>query len=430
MEQLWSFTIMDTITPLWRIVLIPRPLTPLAACVYYVLSKSQEKDSFYLGEKHYTRWAMLPVQSPHRLPESWSPHLDADDTFINLNLNDAALNDFLKQRIHKALESVVPWEARKQALHFFSFGKQMKVAWSEWLSFTGKLSRYADAKDALKTCCEMFDRMFAENLNPAQMSIELDAIVAPSPPPVIESSAYRAVTVPVSKRAKNIREDDSADREVINFTTKYLRKCMVSYLLGQTTVILVGGNSGVGKSTFASSLGVELKNDIESIQSEGGIWEPLKDLKVRVVSLDTATPVTDAVMLSQGQQLEHTTARKRPWTDQLVLEAVQAIESAIAEGANIIIADLPGKISNYTRALMAYATFGIFLGSSEKNSWIQARECWEDFFRRSGIPVVELVKSTKRQSMLVELYSGRSFSGRVFELARMVSDRLVYKALE
>lgn len=403
-------------------MLIPRPLSPLAAFAYYLLSKETPEKGSLLG-RHYARWTLATRQ----ILSEGEPVFNWQNVIVNLNVPESDLRKLVEKHLDTVLLTFAGFHHRRKVMNFFFFGKQFRAAWDRWFAFTGKLSRHDQAASALSACVVLFDRIFTESLLPISLDSELKVDV-PSPFRHVNSEAYRVLTIPVSKRNDEI-EDDHFAREIYKRTKKSLLKAPIANLAGDKTIILVGGDPNLGKSTLAPALFEQMRDEIESIQSErefAGL-----NLRISYVSLDEGTPVSDAVLKGEGRDRELMTGRKQPWSVELAARAIKKVELAMAD-ADIIITDLPGKVTDITKLLSTYATLGIFLGPTKMSEWKESKDRWKAFFREIGLPVVARIKSTLGVSMMIELREEKMLYGRVHQPMRLItgSDSFIRQAAE
>lgn len=393
-----------------RIVLLPRPLSPLAAFAYFLLTKIYF-DGEQILSNHYVRWT---ISREHR-EKPQRDQIEELGMIINLSLSDKYLREFVTRLLDSDCLQGNRWLLKKYA-NFFRFGAKFKIATLRWEAYVAKLSRFARVEDALSIYTKCIESALEKKVMPVSMDLELK-FEAPEPYRQHIVDHRRVITIPITKR--NLDEpDDNLAREIVDSTTKVLCEGKVLNLLREKIVILIGGNPGLGKSSVSAALYTEFYNEIKSLHSRGGDFNDLNRLRIGTVSLDAATPVVDAILEHRGQDRQALSAIKRPWSIELAHESVAKMKSALDE-FDIVLADLPGKIDDITRLLGSCATFGILLAPvgepSQRNDWVE-------YFKSLGIPIIVKIKSTQTgMSMLSQLTHQAEIIGRLRTPRRLIT---------
>ncbi len=407
-----------------RIVLIPRPFSPLQGFAYYILTRVVDGEMSLLGD-HYIRWATVKDyrdDAGKDLPANMG-------TVVNLAIPEQRLREMLDRVIvpNVKLSCTSHHFWRLKFKNFFSYLGNYPAALKRWRGYTGILSRHASAKPALQCFCGFVDNLFGRTKLPESVEGKEFSGLIRSPfqqHPLLPGTMH--VTVPVTKRVQ--RPDEDHAREIVRHTTKELPQREIFHLCGEKVVILVGGDPGLGKSTFAAALAVEMINIIKTLQSLGKTWGTLT-INPTVFSLDTATPVPKELLMSgEAGVREKLEALKRPWSIPLVWETLQRLEELLDDRncnswdrVGLVVADLPGQVTDITRLLAAHATFGIILHPTEKERWAASNERWVTYFKEIGVPVVATIKSTLTgESMLSELRTDEIF-GRLRRPRRLIT---------
>jgi len=398
----------------WSIVLVPRPLTPFTAFAWYVFSELLPKGSL-VHDKRFLKW----VRDYGSRCELYSKH----GIVFNLNARRSILeSELLKwlQRGRRFCLVGVPEDLDKRTRvvrAFVSQGHRSEIEsnnnwplWEEWFS---KLSKIEDSETALSFSNRLFRFLINDSVDPRISSTEFPQIppvdALPDPPDI---PGVHSVTIPFVKK-RGVADSITEHREVTDFSIKCLPKANLFHLASQRIFLVIGGPSGSGKSTLVASLVVEFNNIITSFVSDGGEHAKLR-LNVDKAMLDAGTQTTDAIMNHAGQDREMLDLRKKNWTVELASQAV-ADSERILKTTNLVIGDLPGKLTEITELLSTHAMFGGIV----TNDWSQIR-AWRDYFDDMGIPIVFEMKSTDATSLITTYVPGRKVMGRINGLNRIV----------
>lgn len=194
---------------------------------------------------------------------------------------------------------------------------------------------------------------------------------------------------------------------VTALTSQELVEGKLCELKGKKFLVVVGGHSGAGKSTLAGALVHHGQHAIKGICSHPG-WENFC-LDLRLVTMDLATPTVQLIMAGHGKLRTQANAAKQPWKSELVWEALAKVRTAFCEGADIVITDLPGKITPITEILAALADFGILISKdpNELNPW---RKFMEETI---GTTIVAEMRSSEQRSCITKYIRGRFLGGNL-----------------
>lgn len=159
--------------------------------------------------------------------------------------------------------------------------------------------------------------------------------------------------------------------------------------------LLIGGQPGSGKSTLAVALADALEDILSELRSSGGWWESLK-YGARVFSLDTGTPVVEAIQRGEGWQSHALAAKKIEWTNELARKTRDELDLVLQAGdVSIIVSDLPGRSGGVTPFLSKGADAAIILA----REWSHVG-AWRRIFRFANVPVVAEIASCEKDSVL------------------------------
>ncbi|MES2470978.1 MAG: hypothetical protein V4526_01970 [Patescibacteria group bacterium] len=409
---------MNIIPQPWRIVLIPRPLSPMAAFAYWVLIRSGNAE--LLAQCHFPKWTTLNMRS--WLQTGVQPFADIG-VVIDLNVSSRDLEILIDAVIFQKFQACQPAIARKMKNFFLFYGRKRQHAWSLWLQYLGRLSYYDDPSKALEHLCTTMDDVVKldglaessvitseiETYQNRRASEEEDFFLAP------RELGTRVVSMPISKHDEMLA-DEAERRIVTDQTTQRLNEGNAFELLGDSSTLLVGGCAGVGKSTLAAAMVDEFRNTIESLTSRGGTWKGF-NLKSELVPLDVATQVSDAVLHGEGQHEDVLDARKREWNASLALHAATNLVEAVQRNT-LVVSDLPGKLTEFTELIVPRGDFGIIITRHDK--WKEDNRDWGAYYARMGVNVVAQLKITRGQSLLLDLRHGRGATARLHKPDRVL----------
>ncbi len=364
-------------------------------------------------EKRFFRW----VNVTHSRGSLYSPH----GVILNLNAERRILEAELLRWLKSPLAGVPnrkwatvpgivnPFEevTDKESIairDFVSQGERWED-WSLWQRWFSVLSKIQDPKMALGFSSSLFRELIDKKIDPRTTAVKLPPL--PMPPLQIALPEIRSkfhLTMPILKD----RKSKEKHREVVAFSTKVIPEAPIFQLCGQHILIAIGGESGAGKSTMAASLLVAMRNVIKMYQSRDDTWAKL-DLGVEMVSLDEATPVADSILRSSAQNRGRLKAIKRDWTLELAESVVQNCKNKL-ESANIVLADMPGKITDITELISAQISFGGII----TRDWTGEGRKWRNHFEAINAPLVFQVKSGRQQSLVTTYDYGEQLLGRIF----------------
>jgi len=386
------------------VAVLPFPLTAAALFGYGIL-----RFLGHINEQTHTRFTR--VSSHH------DTLLGCEGRIVYLNCTELYL------KILSAVEVEVDKHIRK-VLSFAMFGDcsqndldlgvQTKSTHSRLLSALTKLDVNASRKalehihtfivelQQIKTWRSLQD---IEAFVSALEALEVKPSVISYPPD------KRFLSLPVFKEGKLISKGD----HVTGSFTVTLDEGRVFDLQNKHICLAVGGPANSGKSTLAVSLATEMENCIKSLKSRSSFSE--LEFSVGVVNLDLGTPTARAIAEGWAADRKKLEMEKRSWTIDLAEKAQKELLCSRARH-NILIGDLPGRITDITQLLAGSADAGIIISRDQQ---ILSEE-WAPFMSSSGLPIVSRIKKREAEEGLSSLVTkrcpGESFNGRIVTLNR------------
>lgn len=385
----------------WSIVLVPRPLTPFVAFAWYAMSELLPSGAFVRKERFF-RW----VENTGSCGELYSKH----GVVLDLRADRRALESDLTRWLKSPL-AMLP-NKDTVTVRDFAFQSSKWEMGNEFAQWLKELSHIQNSQVALELSSGIFRKLIAEKVDPRKTKIAFPQLPQqPFEAVLPDVKGVHAVTIPLVKK-RGVFDSITEHRVATDFSIKHLPKRNLFRLSQRRMLLAIGGPEGSGKSTLAASLFAEANNIITSLVSDGGKHAELK-LGVDIAMLDAGTEVTDAVLQRIGQDRERLKERKRDWTvalaRQAVFDAAQRLKTA-----QLVIADLPGRLTEITELLSAHTTFGGIV----TNDWGQIR-AWRDYFEDVGVPIVFEMKSSNASSLVTTYTPGRKVMGRIHTLDRV-----------
>lgn len=380
-----------------RVILVPFPITPLAAFEYFLLRRLGR-----IGQDAAVRFRAT-----------------AGTASAAAVLGNGAVYHLLGRDPDSYLQSLFPdvppdekGPMKRLLSYCVSGDPQRGHRLHRWL--IQSVLAGDDPTRILTSAAELFDSWLADGVDPWRSAFNL-----PKPDGAVPSESVpyppdkRYVTLPVFKSR------EPGEKEVIAAARRELAEGRIYELRHAHIGLAIGGPPGSGKSTLIVSLATEFANIIASLKSRRG-WEGFS-LGVAVANLDLATPTVDAIAAGTAKDRgEALRLRKQPWTEDLALQALEAFVQTKAR-ANIVLADLPGKISPLTEMVAAPADVAILI----TREWSHMPE-WQEFaVRRMGLALVSRARSRYAgeefgfTSVVTRYQPGEIIAGRVVGLDRV-----------
>ncbi|TAK58104.1 hypothetical protein EPO17_00330 [Patescibacteria group bacterium] len=382
------------------VAVLPFPLTAGA-----LLSQGILRFLGYISDNTHTRFTR--VSSPH------TQLLGCEGRIINLNC---------RELYPKMLELVKSDPQLKRILNFAIFGgyRQTRVAHAQLVSALQKLDTNA-SRQALASASVLVRILREGHLDIWQSTQVFEGFVAVleslvvTPTKVIYPRDKRVLSLPVFQAKTGIPTDD----DVTGSFEVELSEGRICELQGRHISLVIGGPNGSGKSTLAVSLVAEMNNIIRSLRSRQSFsnLQVSVSLSVGLADLDMATPTTSVILEDREDKRERLLALKRPWTMELAEEAQQKLLLERARH-NIVIGDLPGRVTNITELLAGSADAGIIVS----RDWEILKAEWVPLLASAGLPLVSRIRSRGAEggfsSLVTHWRPGERLSGRITSLNR------------
>ncbi len=306
----------------------------------------------------------------------------------------------------------------KKVLNFTMFGDSSptgRILHSRLVSALTKLDTNTSRKALHLThtfVSEFQNRMWEHSLDKLEVFVTaLESLEIQTSPVVVYPPDKCILHLPVFQEKKAITRD-------VDITGSFrvpLPKGRIFDLQSKHIALAIGGPSGSGKSTLAVSLISEIKICIEELKTSSAFAD--LELSVCRADLDLGTPTAKAIEENKGWDRAGLRKFKRPWTMELAEEAQRGFLRARAEH-NIVIGDLPGRVTNVTELLMGSADAGIIIS----NDWGAVKTQWEPLMSSLGVSLVSKIRNREGEqgfSSLVRHWDpGRRLTGRVSSLNR------------
>ncbi len=381
----------------FKLVLVPFPLTPLAAYWYWLYRMAGQVTGATIVKYHF------------RTKSSLSQALTSHDilSLLGENTNERR-REFIGFTHELTGDGKQRWVLKRLLNHIVASRNKPDVA---------RLALSLCATDSPQALLEAvalprFDSLY-ESLTDAVTSGIPGDYPRSYPPTESEPlpSGKLLVTLPVCETQEGLQH-----RRGVSWKNIELVEGRACRLVGQHLVLAVGGPSGSGKSTLSASLANELANLVASLGTRTD-WASF-NLKVSSHNTDSATPTLQEI---ETRSIDHEVllAKKRPWTTDLAWEAMQGLAIARQKN-NITIADLPGgSIDEITEITAALADGAIIV----TKDWERIPE-WKACFASLGVPVVSQSRSHTSDegfdSVVTRYTPGEVLAGRVSGLDRLV----------
>lgn len=383
----------------YRILLVPFPMTALAAFGYFLLSKLGLID----GSTHVCYHWHPKERTSHRI------------------LNGTALRLFgldLSKRVSELLSRCPTSEQQllrryyKICLHPQSGGDFGKFL-SRFL-----LNDHREPGEMLCQAAEVFNLLLKREVDPYRAGpkqvVKRESIQLHSGDKEYPNSS-RFITL-ARFQTPSLRGIKIMGKRQLEFAENRLR-----LLEGQHLAVVMCGPPNSGKSSSLASLVVCIQDEVDSLRSRPG-WKRL-GLSVEYLDLDLASPTAKAVyeMDPEGLRIASTVRQPcGPWTKELAFRALDMFMEA-RRRVNILLVDLPGKADLLTEIISAPADVGIALYRVGERFRVYE---WQRFMRRMGIERVAEARTRAgtlgQPSAVARFDSGKRVVGWIEGLQRVV----------
>lgn len=380
---------------MYKVVLVPFPLTPLAAFGYHLCRKLKMISPTAACVYHWRPGSGM-------VRKAWQ-----SDEILVLTGND--LRDRLLKLIRQSYQGLRHHQ-HVRMLNILAFPGNTPRK-NDVYQLSNELSaNWHSPEPALKAADKLFSHLlkFKRELQHINFPLqEIPTVSYPTPPQIAPSQFH--FTLPLFDDAP------APLQNIIGFESRSLIESNAAKLMGHHLALVIGGPSSSGKSTATATVVDEINNLIKSLKSRTG-WSEF-GLSVKYVNLDKGTPVGQFILDQRGQDSNLLKKAKRPWTEKRARAGLRDLIAA-KQAHNIVVADLPGKIDNLTRILSCGADGSIII----TRDWSKMDE-WKSLFGEMGLPHLAQAFTRLPQDGMastVKRYNERILSGRISGLERTV----------
>jgi len=382
------------------VVIMTLPLTPVALFGYGILR--------FLGQIDEEAYVRFTRTSSHH-----SDLFSCEENVVDLRLREGGLYS----QVSKLVELN---HSLKRALSFASFGNtsgENREVHTKLGSVLRKLNT-ANSREALHLTSQLIKKLADSNSDIWKSTKSLEILVENLESLVRQPqrSSYpgdkRILSLPVFQKKNGVR---GTENDITNFFEVVLEEGRICSLQEKHISLVVGGPSGSGKSTLAVSIMAEMRNCIRTLQSRSSFAD--LELNVGLFTLDIGTPTTRAIAEGWGNDRERLERLKQPWSMKLA-ERLQRAFLESRDRCNITVADLPGRVTDITKMLVAPADAAIIIS----NDWSVMQQEWEPLMKELGVPVISKIRKRNSDegvsSIVTSWQQGERLSGRVTALNR------------
>lgn len=165
----------------------------------------------------------------------------------------------------------------------------------------------------------------------------------------------------------------------------------IIHLCGRRRVLVLLGDSGAGKSTFAVRV-EKGAHRLMAVAREGFPFCLRGYLpEIHGATLDPGASTREAILRGYGHDRRATRAAKREWTEHLAMETMARYSLLLAEQApGLWICDGPGLITPETEIMISAAHGAVIM--SRGSNWEERETAWVRFCRTLGLPALILAR--------------------------------------
>ena len=388
-----------------KVAIVPLPLTPAALFGYGILR--------FLGRiNEATEIRFTRILNPQTI------FFSCEERIVDLRVDAGVLHS-------QVLRLVEPNSLLKRVLSFATFGENQEV--HAKLESVLKELNTESSRLALSEISGLV-RVFVENGQDAWKSARFIEPLADDLSLLVTrplTNPYPRVTLPVCIPILE-QKGEHTERKAVDSQEVMLELERVFSLQEKHIGIVIGGPPHSSKSSLAVNLVSEMRRWIKFLKKIPG-FEKL-ELTVGYSKVDHGDPAGDAIHGKWANDNERLQNQKQLWNTKLAKIAQRGFFESRAK-YNLVVADLPGLVTDITRLLVAPADAGILIS---RDYQITEQE-WVPLMKSFGVPIVSKIRSRQSheglQSMVTSWQKGKRLNGRVVGLDRIQIPDLFIQSL-
>ncbi|MBM3256900.1 MAG: hypothetical protein FJY98_01020 [Candidatus Liptonbacteria bacterium] len=392
-----------------RVFLVPNPIPPAVAFAFFLFRKLGMLSNEVIIKYHHHREGGYGESAA-------LIHFFGNEAVCRIALLKKSKDNRLVDKLQELIRERAPHEEQTlllKMLNYFS-GNSMDAEHHKRLGnlmvgFLRLTLHHHTPRQILEKAVLYFNQYLVRKISPWKEWIGPDHVPDPDISEINgqrRPMGERRVFIPISMREGN--------QEVTALTLQDLKAGRICDLKGKRLFGVIGGNPGVGKSTLATSLMLHMQCILHTLSTYRG-WENTT-LQVKRVTMDLATPTSDAIEKGRGKIRAETSALKRPWTQEMAWAALEHVHQTVRSGADIVLADLPGKITpEITEVVAAPADFCILLGKNPDEF-----PPWREFMHKLGVIILAEMITNERPGIITGYERNKFLTGTIQDPDRTI----------
>lgn len=323
------------------------------------------------------------------------------------SLQNLVKGNQLRRFFNYALEC----ETKEGRRSMLKYGRGTLTVFNIYLNILAENHQNVEA--GFKKTVNFLKHLLYENIDPTRMTDFIDEGKTKITLDVSRRALYGGkiyFTLPVLKK-----EDGPGGQDIIDSADKILFEKEALTLINGPVILAVVGPPNSGKSSFVASLAREMRNVLDSLATRG-----FPTIRVKAIDMDIASSTLKTIYNKKVGR------KKQSWSWDLTKEGIRSCKDTIQNGADVILLDLPGKATDFTRAIAGIADCGIIIS----NTWEEIPEVWRPLLKESGAREIGHFKSrTLREigplgmaytSLITNYWPNRMITGRIVGLERVI----------